>query len=169
MIKYVTDILKTLSPAQRIMGLFMLLLTITLISLGPSIIDASTTNCEEANIRLNNQDSMITKLNKRVNELSNELVDNQIEYTNKLVKKQTETMLYVDSMIKELEFVNTIHKRENQMVKKDEGPSFGGDSVMRDIVIVPKIVKNEKTSNDIFVDKLKSLRQKLKKDIKNSN
>ena len=139
-----------------------------MIYLGPSIIDASTTNCDESIVRLNGQDTMIIKLNKRVNELSHELINNQIDYTNKMVAKQTETMLYIDSIIKEFELVNKIEKRTNQMVVKKHSTPTYNDSVMRDQVVVESnSVVIEKSHNQFVVDRLKTLRKKLKKDIKN--
>jgi hypothetical protein len=113
---------------------------------------------------------MILKLNKRVNELSHELINNQIDYTNKMVSKQTETMLYIDSIIKEFELVDKIEKRNNEMVVKNYPPPPFNDTVMTDQIVVKSApIVIEKSYNQFFVDRLKILRKKLKKDIKTPN
>jgi hypothetical protein len=161
MIKYVTNILKLLTPAQRILGLFMLLLTITLIGIGPQIITALSSDCKTLEVRVNTQDSIILKLNKRVGELSNEIIDNQTECTDKLLKKQKEIFYYVDSIIREAESVTkTIKIKSNN----SSNSNFPIPPISEDTFIPIK-----KYIEPSFMVKLKMLRQKLKKESNPSN
>ena len=80
-------------------------------------------------------------------------------------------------LIKEFEYIgkiekrnNELKKRTNEMVSKTYPPPPYNDSVMRDEVVVKSApIVIEKSYNQFVVDRLKTLRKKLKKDIKNTN
>ena len=65
-----------------------------------------STNCEEAELRIESQERVILKLNKRVTELSVQVIDNQTQCTNSIIQKQKEMMSYIDGLITELENSN---------------------------------------------------------------
>jgi len=102
MFKYISQILNSLTPAQRILGLVFILCTITIITLGPSIINANTTNCEDLNLRVSSQNKQIIELNNRITELNNTLLSSQTECTNRLVSKQKEILDIISQMENEL-------------------------------------------------------------------
>lgn len=102
MFKYISQILNSLTPAQRILGLVFILFTITIITLGPSIINANTTNCEDLNLRVSSQNKQIIELNNRITELNNTLLSSQTECTNRLVSKQKEILDIISQMENEL-------------------------------------------------------------------
>ena len=70
MFKYIDAILKTISPAQRLIALSIVLLSITLILTGPKIVNSMTQDTEELKIKVEIQRTEITNLTVRVNELN---------------------------------------------------------------------------------------------------
>lgn len=103
MFKYISEILKSFSPAQRIMALLLLLFSIVIITLGPSLIDAKTDTCDELKLRIKSQEEQIVELNTRVDELNRQLLSGQKECTDNLIAKQREIMDIVNGMIADAE------------------------------------------------------------------
>jgi uncharacterized protein YoxC len=85
MFKYIDAILKTISPAQRLIALSIVLLSITLILTGPKIVNSMTQDTEELKIKVEIQRTEITNLTVRVNELNKQVIDNQRECTNEII------------------------------------------------------------------------------------
>jgi len=63
MFKYISEILGKFSMGQRIIALLLLLLTITIISITPSILDAFTQDNTELSEKIEKQSSEIKTLN----------------------------------------------------------------------------------------------------------
>ena len=66
MFKYISGILGTISPGQRLVALSILLLSITLIAIGPKIVNSFTHDTEELNNKINLQKSEINDLTVRI-------------------------------------------------------------------------------------------------------
>lgn len=130
MFKYISQILNSLTPAQRILGLVFILCTITIITLGPSFINANTTNCDDLNFRVSSQNQQIIELNSRITDLNNTLLTSQTECTNRLVTKQKEVLDIISQM--ENELVKTQTKNNNlRLISKEN--SFDSLNQMRTI------------------------------------
>lgn len=150
MFKYISQILNSLTPAQRILGLVFILCTITIITLGPSFINANTTNCEDLKIRVDSQNTQIIELNKRVTELNSTLLNSESECTNRLISKQKEIMDIVSQMEGEIIKNQTNHNNLKMMLRNNENDSI---PQMRTVVI-PK-QDNKKMLN--ILKKLKKM------------
>jgi len=90
MLNYVSDILGKFSQSQRILALLIVLLSITLITLGPSLIKDS--DCDDVYAELSKQRQELLRLN-------NELVEVQVEANNQRIKREKEIAEIVE-MIK---------------------------------------------------------------------
>ena len=108
MFNNISDILKSFTPAQRITALLILVFTIVLVTLGPSIIDSNTNTCDELQVRLTSQatqlkaqEAQILQLTARINALNTDLIQGQSECTANLIQKQQEIMGLVNGMIEE--------------------------------------------------------------------
>jgi cell division protein FtsL len=88
MFKYIAAILKTISPAQRVIALSIVLLSITLISVGPKIVSSFTQDTEELKAKVELQRTEIAGLTTRVNELNKQVLDNQRACTNEIIQKE---------------------------------------------------------------------------------
>jgi hypothetical protein len=134
MFKYISQILNSLTPAQRILGLVFILCSITIITLGPSFINANTTNCEDLKIRVESQNTQILELNKRVTELNSMVLSNQTECTNQLISKEKEIMEFVSQMETELKKNNNPENQIHLNTRKIQTDTFPEMNV----TIVPK-------------------------------
>jgi hypothetical protein len=65
MFKYISNILSQFTPAQRILALLILVLSVIIITLGPSLIDAITLDRTELTKDLNNKETRINFLEKK--------------------------------------------------------------------------------------------------------
>lgn len=92
MFKYISEILSKLSTGQRLLGLVFLLFTITIISVGPKIVNAFTQDNEELKIKVERQRVEIVELNNRVGELSNQVLKDQMSCTDKFIAREKEVM-----------------------------------------------------------------------------
>ena len=92
MLKYVSGILKTISPAQRLIALCILILAIVVMTIGPRVVDSFTKDTEELKNKVAMQKSEIVELTGRVNELNKQVLENQRECTNSLIAKEKEIL-----------------------------------------------------------------------------
>ena len=90
MFKYISEILGKFTQGQRILALLIVLLSIILITLGPSIIKDN--DCNDVYVELNKQRQELLRLN-------NELVEVQVEANNQRIKREKEIAEIVE-MIK---------------------------------------------------------------------
>ena len=81
MFKYISEILGKFTPGQRILALLIVLFSITLIALGPSLIKDN--DCADVYVELEKQRADILKLNR-------ELVDVQINANNERIAREKE-------------------------------------------------------------------------------
>ncbi len=92
MFKYISEILSKLSMGQRLVALVFLLFSITFISVGPKVIDSLTHDTEELKVKVENQRMEIQSLSKRVNELNDQILNDQMACTDKFVSREREIM-----------------------------------------------------------------------------
>lgn len=90
MFKYISEILEKFTQGQRILALLIVLLSVILITLGPSLIKGN--DCADVYLELEKHRADILKLNR-------ELVDVQIAANNERIKREKEIAKIVE-MIK---------------------------------------------------------------------
>ena len=168
MFKYISEILKSFTPAQRITALLILVFSIIILTLGPALIKSNTSTCDELTLRVKSQEEQIVELNQRVTDLNNELLSGQKECTDNLIAKQKEIMEIVNGMIAEAESSNK--KPKIVMMKKVTHPDFSnttenGELEMKSESLPPPPSYNRVTDNSDMVSKLKQLKNKIQKGI----
>lgn len=152
MFKYISQILSSLTPGQRILGLVMILCSVTIITLGPSLINANTTNCEDLKIRVESQNTQIIELNKRVSDLNTSILQNQSECTNRLINKEKEIYDIISEMENELQKNNK--PRNNYRLIRLE----------TDSIPTRTIETNETPNNKKVLKMIKNIKSKLHKE-----
>ena len=157
MFKYVANILKTISPAQRLIALSIVLLSITLISIGPKIVGSFTQDTEELKAKVELQRTEILQLTARVDELNNQVIDNQRECTNEIVQKEKELL----TAIAEIETEANRVIRPKQIIREERKMSSSGD----DRVAMMPMPEPQIVEVPVVNPKMVSLVKKLKKDI----
>jgi hypothetical protein len=162
MFNNISDILKSFTPAQRITALLILVFTIVLISLGPSLIDRHTTDCSELEIRVKSQQTQIMELSAQVEKLNRDLISGQSECTANLIQKQQEIMNIVNGMIEEAQCsVKPTVRRQEQMMKPgpDQGSGAGEGELAYSRAPEPEPVQ----VIDETLPKLKQLKAQIQK------
>jgi hypothetical protein len=172
MFNNISDILKSFTPAQRITALLILVFTVVLVTLGPSIIDSNTNTCDELQVRLTGQatqlkaqEAQILQLTARINALNTDLIQGQSECTANLIQKQQEIMGLVNGMIEETQRKAALAgRRREQMMKArpDQGTGGGDGELAYSRAPEPEPVQIE----DQTLPKLKQLKAQIQKTLK---
>jgi predicted RNase H-like nuclease (RuvC/YqgF family) len=142
MLKYVSGILKTISPTQRLIALCILVLAIVIMTVGPRLADSFTKDNEELKSKVALQKTEIAELTTRVNELNTQVISNQRECTNSLIAKEKEILDIVVEIEK--------HATQSRILKYEQG---------RTINPAPT------STNPKMLSKLKALKTKLQVDL----
>ena len=100
--KYIAEIIGKFSPAQRILALLMLLLSITIIIVTPIIVNAVTTTDEECDTKTGRLEKRITALETENDTLTLNLRRNQTACTNAIIQREDEFMMLLDSLKKDI-------------------------------------------------------------------
>lgn len=167
MFSNIAEILKSFTPAQRITALLILVFTITLISLGPKMIDANTNTCAELETRVKSQEVQITELTERVQQLNTELIQGQQQCTDNLIQKQQEIMGLINGMIAETQQqaknCNKSKTYHPTVIEEPEDPNAPRVSMM---MAQPEPQNtNESESYEKMLTKLKQLKKQVSKTI----
>lgn len=154
MFKYISEILSQFTRQQRIMALLMVLVTITLISLAPSLISAITTDRSELNDRVSKQDERIHLLENTIDTLDQKIRSNQRSCTQEIFAREEEFIKMLDDIKSEAYKCRT----SNKTTRLNRIEEVGGDTIMKmektpitetKTDISPILIKIEKMKNRI--------------------
>ena len=174
MFKYISEILSKFTQGQRIVALLLLLLSITLISIGPKIVESLTYNDVELKSKVSSQTTQILELNARVTELNTQIIENQRECTNSIVVRESEIMMEIgelESKIKsEMRNQRNLVKDEEIIVNRMEKYDGEYPRVAMSPAPEPKPVKIETPqTNQMMLEGLSKIKSNIKKDIKSKS
>jgi paraquat-inducible protein B len=92
----------------------LVLLSIILITLGPSVIDSNTTNCDELKTTVSNQREQINKSNEDISELivkvrglQKQIIDNQQECTDNIIERERQIYYEIERLKRRMNSVST--------------------------------------------------------------
>jgi hypothetical protein len=173
MFKYISEILSKFTQGQRIMALLLLLFSITLISVGPKIVESFTSSSEELELRVQSQNTQIIQLNKRVNELTTQIIDNQRECTNSIVVREAEILMEIAELERR---IKNEMKNQNSLVKEEEifvnrMEKYDGEFprvAMSPPPPAPVKIETPQT-NQMMLEGLSKIKSNIKKDIKSKS
>ena len=160
MFKYIKEILSQISPTQRLFALIILLFSISLILVGPKIVESLTHSDEELVAITNRQREQIIELNSELSKLNLEMIKNKTECTNLIIEREKEILKMIEDLQRGLMFTR------RSMVSEPTGGS--GDD--QDSSFRPKKIKQiDDDRMPIIMDGLDRIKTKLKKDLQTSN
>jgi hypothetical protein len=174
MFKYISEILSKFTQGQRIIALLLLLLSITLISIGPKMVESLTYNDVELKSKVSSQTTQILELNARVTELNTQIIENQRECTNSIVTRESEIMMEIaelESRIKkEMRNQRNLVKDEEIIVNRMEKYDGEYPRVAMSPAPEPKPIKIETPqTNQMMLEGLSKIKSNIKKDIKSKS
>lgn len=160
MFKYIKEILSQISPTQRLFALIILLFSISLILVGPKIVESLTHSDEELVAITNRQREQIIELNSELSKLNLEMIKNKTECTNLIIEREKEILKMIEDLQRGLMF-----SRRSMVSEPTGGSGDDQDSSFR-----PKKIKQiDDDRMPIIMDGLDRIKTKLKKDLQTSN
>lgn len=170
MFKYISEILSKFTQRQRIVALSILLFSIIIISVGPKITESLTYNDEELKLRIQSQSNQILELNKRIDELNTQVINNQRACTDEIVRRESEIL----NMISDIENYTNKMKNETRIVNSESRRVYQvstNDTLERVMSMVPQPSNNSTTiiqnkRDEKLFGMIKKLKKKVSDDIK---
>ena len=163
MLKYVSGILKTISPAQRLIALCILVLAIVVMTIGPKVVDSLTKDTEELKNKVAMQKSEIVDLSARVTELNKQVLENQRECTNSLIAKEKEILEIVNDIEKHA-FITATPSEPKMAMRRAR--TAEPDSCGAVLESAPAPARQVPATNSAMMQKIKRLKSKLQTDLK---
>ena len=113
MFNSIADILGKFTPQQRIIALLLVLFTITIVSVGPQLVESLKPAVpEEYQQLVGEQNQKIQTLSSEIIDLNNKIVEGNRDCTNRIINREKEIAIYIDDLIR----MGQNSMRENQLI-----------------------------------------------------
>ena len=113
MFNSIADILGKFTPQQRIIALLLVLFTITIVSVGPQLVESLKPAIpEEYQELVEQQNQKIQTLSSEIVGLNNKIVEGNVDCTNRIINREKEIAIYIDDLIR----MGQNSLRENQLI-----------------------------------------------------
>ena len=162
MFKYISEILSQFSKTQRVMALLMVLTTITIITIGPSLIDSITTDREELELKITKQTERITSLENHIDTLDWQIRESQKSCTQEIWARENEFIQMLDEIRAEA-FKYKVSTRTNENIVVNRKKSNGDDE---NVMMMEMPRQETKTEVKVDISPILSKIDKMKKNIK---
>ena len=160
MFKYISEILSQFTKTQRVMALLMVLTTITIITIGPSLIDSITEDRTELELKITKQTQRITSLENHIDTLDFEIRESQRSCTQEIYARENEFIQMLDEIRAEA-FKYKVSKRNNvsaMMRVKIDTINKHGDYELDEPIIEPGV----KVDISLILTKIDNMKKKIK-------
>jgi hypothetical protein len=162
MFKYISEILSQFSKTQRVMALLMVLTTITIITIGPSLIDSITTDRTELELKITKQTERITSLENHIDTLDWQIRESQKSCTQEIWARENEFIQMLDEIRLEA-FKYKVSTRTNENIVVNRKKSNGDDE---NVMMMEMPRQETKTEVKVDISPILSKIDKMKKNIK---
>jgi len=161
MFKYISEILSQFSKTQRVMALLMVLTTITIISIGPSLIDSITEDRTELESKITKQTERITSLENHIDTLDWQIRESQKSCTQEIWARENEFIQMLDEIRAEA-FKYKVSTKTSDVVVNRKKSTGDDENVM--MMEMPR--QETKTEVKVDISPILSKIDKMKKNIK---
>jgi hypothetical protein len=161
MFKYISEILSQFSKTQRVMALLMVLTTITIITIGPSLIDSVTTDKVELELKITKQTERITSLENHIDTLDWQIRESQKSCTQEIYARENEFIQMLDEIRAEAFRYKVSTKTSDVVVNRKK--STGDDE---NVMMMEMPRQETKTEVKVDISPILSKIDKMKKNIK---
>jgi len=159
MFKYISDILNQFNTSQKITALLIVLFSIVSITIGPTLIDATFTDCEELSVKVKNLREDLEyekKQNRKLREYTETLNDrirmSAIQCTDEIVKREKELLWQIERIERR------VASQEKVIIM---------DTITQIDYVDGKPAVTVTMENDELVEDVKRLKSNLSRDIGN--
>jgi hypothetical protein len=166
MFKYISEILSNFSDNQRIIALVVVLLSITTILIGPKVVQSMTYDDSEMQLKVSSQNKELIMLNERVNELTSQIITNQRECVNEIIRRESEIL----EMINEIDSRARKMKNETKVINRNIPTvidTLHDDSINLMMKSPQQTTIIENKRDEQLIKMIKNLKDKVSDDIKN--
>jgi hypothetical protein len=163
MFKYISEILSQFSKTQRVMALLMVLTTITIITIGPSLIDSITTDRTELELKITKQAERITSLENHIDTLDWQIRESQKSCTQEIYARESEFIQMLDEIRAEA-FKYKVTTKTNDNIVVNRMKSNGDDRTVMMMEQQPR--QESKPEVKVDISPILSKIDKMKKSIK---
>jgi len=157
MFKYISEILSQFTRTQRIMALIMVLTTITIISLAPSLISSITMDRHELEDKITKQTERISSLENLVDTLDQKIRESQRSCTQEIFTREEEFIKMLDDIKAEAYKCRESNTTAKMLIKTDESD---GEPVMK-MQQIP--IPESKTDISPILRKIDRMKREIKK------
>jgi hypothetical protein len=167
MFKYISEILSQFSKTQRVMALLMVLMTITIISIAPSLIGSMTTDRKELEDKITKQTERIISLENHIDTLDLQIRESQRSCTQEIYARENEFIQMLDEIKAEAFKYRVSTKTSTEprvmMRTKSTGDDGNGDVMMMEMAPRQEPVKTEvKVDISPVLSKIDKMKKKIK-------
>lgn len=169
MFKYIKEILSQISPAQRLIALVFLLFSISIILVGPKIVESLTHSDEELIVITSRQREQIIQLNSELSQLNLDIIKNKTECTNLVVAREKEILKMIEDLQRGMGNRNFFGRTDRETAT-GSGSNYhivNGDTIRVAMSPAPRQLEDERVP--MMMDGLNQIKNKLKKNIQSSN
>ncbi len=168
MFKYIKEILMTVSPAQRLWALTLLLFSIALISVGPKIVESFTSTDTELKAITDRQREQIIQLNEELGKTNLEIIKAKTECTDLVVQREREILIMIEDLQRGM------GSTQNRFERIQREPASGGSGydvingdtvrIARSMAPQPQRLEDDRVPH--MMEGLDKIKSKIQKDIK---
>jgi hypothetical protein len=173
MFKYISEILKQFTAAQKTVALLMLLTSIIMLSLGPKMIDAMSIDNTEYKNKVNRQSIEIKQLQLTVDSLDTKIRNGQRQCTNEIAQREAEFIAMLDELKGDMNRNSLVKKpvRRSAVPIRESHRDYeiiGSDTVRVARMEIRPVEQTTQTSKDSKVDlkkivnKIESMKARIK-------
>lgn len=169
MFKYISEILSQFTKTQRVMALLMVLTTITIITIGPSLIDSITTDRTELELKITKQTERITSLENHIDTLDWQIRESQRSCTQEIYVRESEFIQMLDEIrleafkYKVSLFIAKKNTKTNENIVVNRKKSTGDDENVMMMEMPRQETKTEvKVDISPILSKIDKMRKKIK-------
>ena len=161
MFKYISEILSQFSKTQRVMARLMVLTTITIITIAPSLIDSITEDRTELELKITKQTERITSLENHIDTLDWQIRESQKSCTQEIWARESEFIQMLDEIRAEA-FKYKVSTKTSDVVVNRKKSTGDDENVM--MMEMPR--QETKTEVKVDISPILSKIDKMKKNIK---
>ena len=159
MFKYISEILSQFTKTQRVMALLMVLTTITIITIGPSLINSITLDRKELEDKITKQEDKINTLENLTDTLTLKIRKNQRSCTEELFNREEEFIKMLDEIRAEA-FNYKVSTKKTKII------DYGDGATGNDEVIMMTKFEDKKPEVKVDISRILNKIDNMKKTIK---
>lgn len=171
MFKYISEIISHFTAPQRILALLLLLLSIVLITIGPSYIDSITLNKDEYMAEIKKQKALNKIFASEIDTLNKQLIFNQRQCTDEIIQRERELLEREQEIWNELERLKRqLRERQSSYVRPIQTEPIvdtlivGADTIIRVEETLP-MSSSINEDEEIMLEGIENIQKHIEDDI----